>query len=63
MAINVGTLKAMLDDYPDSMPVYAVSTDGLTQPKLTEAFLDPECEKELSEEDRLGKFVLITCED
>lgn len=63
MTVTVGILKKMLSDFPDDRPVYAVSTDGLTQPKLTEAFLDPECEKELPEEDRLGKFVLITGED
>ena len=63
MAATVHDLIKALQDFPEDRPVYIVHKDGLTQPKLTEAFLDPEMEKELPEEDRLGKFVLITGED
>jgi hypothetical protein len=63
MTVTVGTLKKMLGDFPDDRQVYVVHGDGMTQPKLTEAFLDPEMEKELPEEDRIGKFVLITGEN
>lgn len=63
MAVTVHDLVMALKDYPEDRLVYISHEGGLTQPKLTEAFLDPECEKELSEEDRLGKFVLITGED
>lgn len=64
MAITtVHDLIMALKDFPEDRPVYIVHGDGLTQPKLTEAFLDERIEQELSEEDRLGKFVLITGED
>lgn len=63
MNVTVGQLKKMLCDFSEDRLVYIVHGDGLTQPKLTEAFLDPEMEKELPEEDRLGKFVLITADD
>jgi len=63
MAVTVHDLVMALKDYPEDRLVYIVHKDGLTQPKLTEAFLDPDIEKELPEEDRLGKFVLITGED
>ena len=63
MAITVHDLVMALKDYPDDRPVYIVHEDGLTQPKLTEAFLDPGIEQELPEEDRPGKFILITGED
>ena len=63
MAATVHDLLLALQDYPEDRPVYIVHGDCMTQPKLTEAFLDPEMEKELPKEDRLGKFVLITGED
>lgn len=63
MAVTVHDLVMALQDFPEDRLVYIVHGDGMTQPKLTEAFLDPEMEKELPEEDRLGKFILITGED
>jgi len=63
MAVTVHDLVMALKDYPEDRPVYVSHEGGLTQPKLTEAFLDPGIEQELPEEDRLGKFVLITGED
>ena len=73
MAVTVGTLKKMLSDFPDDRPVYIVScqTDengmacgeaGLDFPKLVDGQMDPEMEKELPEDARLGKFVLITAQ-
>ena len=63
MAVTVHDLVMALKDYPEDRLVYISHEGCLTQPKLTEAFLDPDIEKELPEEDRLGKFVLITGED
>jgi len=63
MAITVHDLVMALQDYPEDRLVYISHEGGLTQPKLTEAFLDEKMEQELPEEDRLGKFILITGED
>ena len=63
MAITVHDLIMALKDYPEDRQIYIVHKDGMTQPKLTEAFLDEKMEQELPEEDRIGKFVLITGED
>jgi len=63
MLVTVHDLKKALEDFPEDRLVYIVYKDGLTQPKLVDAFMDPEVEKELPKEDRLGKFVLIAAED
>ena len=52
----------MLSDFPDERLVYVVNEDGLEFPKLTDAYMDPEIEKELPKDARLGKFVLITAQ-
>lgn len=63
MNVTVGTLKKMLGDFPDERLVYVVNEDGLEFPKLTDAYMDPEIEKELPKDVRLGKFVLITAQN
>ena len=73
MTVNVGTLKKMLNAFPDDRPVYVLSCQtnedgmacgeaGLDFPKLVDGQMDPEMEKELPEDARLGKFVLITAQ-
>lgn len=73
MTVTVGTLKKMLSDFPDDRPVYVLScqTDengmacgeaGLDFPKLVDGQMDPEMEKKLPPDARLGKFILITAQ-
>lgn len=63
MAVTVKDLRTMLSDFPDDRLVYVVHEDGLEFPKLTDAYMDPEIEKELPKDVRIGKFVLITVQN
>ena len=63
MAVTVGTLKKMLDDFNDELLVYCLTEDGLDFPVLKEGGPVEGLSEKEAKDAKLDRFVLILSEN